>query len=389
MGTDGLDSDPGFDSKMMSNLPGDDVYPAGDVDYEKLTLVGGALLSKCPRPLRRDLKMGVLLLRNRSAAAEVMARAGCRFVGGDGVFFSPDDRNVLDDDVSLVFNEKLRLPCPEMNNLVEGLRGHEQLSPNLEELIAYLRMQFGALAHYFFRLSFLEKGEVDKGFEVIDEMRNCGRYPGRIFFNISLMKVLMDKVLNFQEAEQVYRCLMNDKYTDFADDREKLVCEPDIKFFKLWARVCVEPRHFEALHEVMKTHISPDPGSYMFLAYRWRQSCETFENFKEFGDRMVSDGLVEPDYPFFMMWLGRVSSLKQLFVVIEYLFKFEFVPDESLFNKFYGVVNCYRGEGVESVRVFLSELSAIYSDGINSGLVSSDMFCRLFEMLKFKLIGSR
>lgn len=389
MGADESDSNLGFDSGMTSSLPGDDVYPAGDVEHEKLTRVSGALLSKCPRPLRRDLKMAVLLLRGRNAAAEVMEKAGCRFVDKDGSSCSPDDCNVLDRSVRLVFDEKLRLPCPRMDNLVEDLRGGDQLGPTLEKLIADLRMQFGALAHYFFRLALLKKGEVGKGFEVIDEMRNCGKYPVRIFSNITLMRMLMDKALNFDEAEQVYQYMANDRYMDFADDREKSVCKPDIKFFKLWAGVCVEPLHFKALYEVMKNHIPPASKSYRFLVYMWRRSCETFEDFREFGDRVIRDGLIDPDYPFFMMWLGKVGSLKQMLVVIEYLFKFRLVPDMNLVNKFYRVVNCYRGEGVDSVSVFMSELRNIYSDGVNSDLASSDMFRRLFGMLRSNLTGSR
>lgn len=323
------------------------------------TFVSGALLNRCPDPIRPDLDMTVILLKMRTVASEVMRKAGLVGPGGKIV----GSRRSLD--------ERFRITCRQLDELVDDLGEKEQLSLRLDGLIKGLRMQFGALDDYIARVADLGVGEVDKGIEILEEMRNCGRYPVRIFSNITLAKLLLGKASNFEEAGRVYQYVAGDVYIDAADGQEKPAVKLTAKFFAVWMEVCTEPVHFKSLGNAMKTHGLEKFGE---LFFRWRSACQSFQDFEDFFNFVVESSYHSMmDQRFFMSWLRNVNSLEWVLLIIEGLFRLKLVPDEVLMDRILRIVRRYGKE--ETSRSFmLGGLDNIYHNQAYSGLVSSMAF---------------
>ncbi|MBI5754189.1 hypothetical protein HZA40_03550 [Candidatus Peregrinibacteria bacterium] len=306
----------------------------------KNSFVTGPLLNRCPLPIRPDMKMAVLLLRTRSAAAELMARSGL-----------PDSKL----DISapgLGFREDFRVTCDEIDALMALLREKNQLSERLEDQIDVLRMQFRALTHYFFRMSSVKNRGVDSCIAMLEEMRNCYMYTVRIYPNITLMRMALSAAVNFKQAQKVYNYMMGDKYV--ADVEEELVTRPDEKFFKIWLARCKNPLHFEVLYDAMTVNSCLETRR--FLAIPWLQGCHEIEEFEGFADRVISDGVLQPNFPFFLSWLGRVRSPNHLCKVIESLFKAGISPCEREIGKILGAARALHDQGLD----FMTEVMAIY-----------------------------
>lgn len=327
--------------------------------------VTGALLNRCPEPIMEDLKMAVMLLRDRNAAAvDLVTRSGvARQRNGD----------VSKPEVGTPgsFREDFRVTCADVDALMASLEEDEKLTPRLEGHMNVLRTQFGALTYYFQRMGAVRNGDIDECIALLQEMRDGGRYKERIFPNITLVRVAMRKTMNANQSQRLYEHVMNDTYGE-----EKVVCKPDEKFFELWFEVCMEPAHFEELYKAMK--MNGFLKNIVIVAERWGRNCESPEEFEGFFNNVISDKVVQPNNQFFMAWLARVESSDQWLKVIEAIFKTQFVPDNILIKRISQVAWNFGGDG----RALISGLHDIYIDGANGELASSQVMLRLYQNLK-------
>lgn len=334
-----------------------------EVDVGENNYVTGALLNRCADPVKGDLDLTIMLLKGRSAAAGVLDRSGLNQVGTKAV--NPDHG----------FHNDFRLTCEELDAMVLDLRAKEQLSPRLESQIQTLRIQFGALTHYFLRLTEIEEGDIGSSIALLEEMRTGGKYPMRVFPNITLVRVLMSKTKEAGQAQSLYDYVVNDKFVDAKDGKEKTVCKPDDRFFELWFGVCREPAHFEVLYKAMLANGFTE--NIKFITARWRQCCQSVEEIECFARNVVNTGAIWPTHAFFKNWLNVIVSPSQLVALIESLIKSKLLPDRKLIMS---VLDRARGMHSEGGSVMV-QINEFYADADHGDFVSNPTMLELHERL--------
>jgi len=334
-------------------------------NVEGRRVVTGALLNRCPEPIKSDLEMLIVLLNGRSAAQKVMVATGVN---------EPQAREKRG---GLGFYDRFSINCSEVDGVVDDLSESDQLSPRVAGLIDSLRLQFGGLSHYFERLNLLKIGDIEGIICLLDDMKNSERYPVRIFHNVTFVRGLMGRVGDAAKAKRLYDYLKGEMYQN--EGQEKLISVPDAKFFKYWLRVCQGPADFYELCEVLEENgmeISLDVFKY------WRESCQTVEDFETFANKAINTRIINPTFPFYMRWLGMIESSEQFVKLLKSLFESGLIPDDSLNQKMLKVAASLDGNG----EVAMSGVLDLYVDSRYAGFVMNLRMRKLFGDLRSILL---
>lgn len=292
---------------MTSAVPG--LQHGEKPPFEKQVYVTANLLNKCPLPVQEDFKELIALLKQTTAVRKLLAQA-----------LSDNPTEPAEP-----FREGFRINCEDVDQMMEDLWATRELNSRIVELIAKVRLQFGGLDNYFRKADSIRVGDINKGIDLLEEMCRGDRFGVQIFPNDKFIRNLMQKTTTAEQAEQFHDYLT--KYEFF---------KPNEKFFKLWLEVCKQACHFEALCRAVKLHGCDQ--FYAQLSNPWLLKCQTFDNFRNFSQGLLTQKSISNPYKFFMSWLEKVDSLEKLLVLIENLFKTGVAPDDRLVVNILSVV---------------------------------------------------